>query len=124
MNQQSNRAISFIPNNPKIFLVLRAGCLHTAEDRSRRDEMKYKILLCVVSCVILTVSWDALRAVLAGPAGRAVAVVVALRGVARRAVRARRLRAVVAVVLRTDTLFEYFLTLTLFFQPQYFKNKH
>lgn len=48
---------------------------------------------------LLTVSSNALGAVLAGPAGRAVAVVVTLRGVARRAVRARRLRAVVPVVL-------------------------
>lgn len=47
----------------------------------------------------LTVSSDSLCAVFAGPARRAVAVVVTLRGVARRAVRARRLRAVVAVVL-------------------------
>lgn len=42
-----------------------------------------------------------LRAVLAGPARRAVAVVVALRSVARGAVAARRARAVVAIVLRT-----------------------
>lgn len=46
----------------------------------------------------------ALRAVLAGPAGRAVAEVVALRRVARRAVAARRVRAVVAVVLRHRTI--------------------
>lgn len=53
-------------------------------------------------CVGLTFSGGALRAVLAGPAGRAVAVVVALRRVARRAVSARRAGAVVAVVLRAD----------------------
>lgn len=49
----------------------------------------------------LTVSCSALCAILAGPAGGAVAVVVALRRVAGRAVSARRAGAVVAVVLNT-----------------------
>lgn len=49
----------------------------------------------------------ALRAVLAGPTRRAVAEVVALRCVARSTVAARRVRAMVTVVLRHHTLILY-----------------
>lgn len=62
--------------------------------------VRYKLLTVYK---VLTFSGRARSAVLARPTGRAVAVVVALRCVARRAVTARCARAVVAIILHNHT---------------------